>query len=144
MNFADRQKQTSEMLKTHYEFRAHMDSRLHEKLMDTIKYMKTHKGESPDLWFNEIYLCKPALTDYAIYLTGNKETAKDLVQDTFLNAYQKKNFKGKSKIITWLKRIMDNLLLDEIKTPSSSKYELSPHINIEDLVSLQEPTGELS
>ena len=50
---------------------------------------------------------------WAFHKTGNKETAEDLVQDTFLeavNAFSK--FEGKSNPKTWLFSILNNKIVD--------------------------------
>src|SRR5262245_65710547 len=44
---------------------------------------------------------------YAYRLCGESESAKDLVQETFLNAYQGlKDFRGEARISTWLYTIV--------------------------------------
>lgn len=49
----------------------------------------------------------------AFYKTNNKETAEDLVQDTFLAALQSlSNFKGDSSPQTWLLAILNNKIND--------------------------------
>lgn len=54
-----------------------------------------------------------ALFSWAFYKTSSKETAEDLVQDTFLAAYNKiDTFKGKSQPKTWLFSILNNKIID--------------------------------
>jgi RNA polymerase sigma-70 factor (ECF subfamily) len=49
----------------------------------------------------------------AYRLMGNKEDAEEVLQDTFLRAYQKiGTFEGKSKLSTWLYRICVNRCLN--------------------------------
>ena len=49
----------------------------------------------------------------AYRLMGNKEDAEEVLQDTFLRAYQKiGSFEGKSKLSTWLYRICVNRCLN--------------------------------
>ena len=49
---------------------------------------------------------------YASRLCGEAESAKDLVQETFLNAYRGfKNFRGESQISTWLYTIASRACL---------------------------------
>lgn len=59
---------------------------------------------------------------WAFHKTGNRETAEDLVQDTFLaavNAFSK--FEGKSNPKTWLFSILNNKIVDfyrkEVRNP---------------------------
>jgi RNA polymerase sigma-70 factor (ECF subfamily) len=50
---------------------------------------------------------------WCLYKTNNKETAEDLVQDTFLSAFQAMNkFEGKSDPKTWLFSILNNKIAD--------------------------------
>lgn len=49
-------------------------------------------------------------------MTGDKEAAKDLAQDTFISAYQNlDSFKGEAKFESWLYRIAVNKSLNYIK-----------------------------
>lgn len=53
------------------------------------------------------------LYSWAIYKTSSKETAEDLVQDTFMSAYHKfDGFEGKSQPKTWLFSILNNKIID--------------------------------
>lgn len=59
----------------------------------------------------ELYSDK--LYSWALYKTSNKETAEDLVQDTFIVAFQSFNkFEGKSEPQTWLFAILNNKIAD--------------------------------
>lgn len=61
-------------------------------------------------WVNQF---SDSLYTWAYYKTSSKETAEDLVQDTFLAAYSKMDsFKGKSKPKTWLFSILNNKIID--------------------------------
>jgi RNA polymerase sigma-70 factor (ECF subfamily) len=69
---------------------------------------------------------------WAFYKTGNKETAEDLVQDTFLAAVQSfSKFEGKSNPQTWLFAILKNKIVDQhrkafkspVVTESSQKIQ---------------------
>jgi RNA polymerase sigma-70 factor (TIGR02943 family) len=53
------------------------------------------------------------LYSWAYFKTSNKEVAEDLVQDTFLAAFQKiEQFEGKSQPKTWLFSILNNKIID--------------------------------
>ncbi len=53
------------------------------------------------------------LYSWAFYKTSSKETAEDLVQETFLAAYHKiESFQGKSQPKTWLFAILNNKVVD--------------------------------
>ncbi len=58
----------------------------------------------------------------ARHITQNKEDAEDIVQDTFLKAYQKlEQFQGHSKFYTWLVRIAVNESLMRLRKRRNSK-----------------------
>jgi RNA polymerase sigma-70 factor (ECF subfamily) len=73
---------------------------------------------------------------YAYRLCGEAESAKDLVQETFLNAYQGlKDFRGEAKVSTWLYTIASRACLRmRRKRKGQPEHELS----IEEFV----PTSE--
>lgn len=53
---------------------------------------------------------------YLLLLTGQKEVAEDLTQETFMKVYQNLHqFNGKSHIYTWLVKIARNTGLDYIR-----------------------------
>ncbi|HEV8081481.1 MAG TPA: sigma-70 family RNA polymerase sigma factor [Chitinophagaceae bacterium] len=59
---------------------------------------------------------------YAITKVHQKEVAEDLVQDTFLSAWQSyKNYKGNSNVKTWLFSILKHKIADYYR----SKYKLN-------------------
>lgn len=68
------------------------------------------KLTSPSVWV-ETYA--DTLFSYAITRIGERETAKDLVQETFLSALQgMKTFRGDSSEKTWLFSILKNKIID--------------------------------
>ncbi len=53
---------------------------------------------------------------WTLYKTNSKETAEDLVQDTFLAAFQSiEKFKGKSEPKTWLFSILNNKIAEHFR-----------------------------
>jgi len=53
------------------------------------------------------------LYNYILRMVGNATDAEDLVQETFLRAYQGlPNFDGRASLGTWLYRIATNLCID--------------------------------
>ena len=91
-----------------------------EDVMDTTNPPTTIK-----CWVD---LYSDKMFSWAFHKTGSKETAEDLVQDTFLaavNAFDK--FEGKSNPKTWLFSILNNKIVDlyrkEVKNPVT--YEAS-------------------
>ena len=61
-------------------------------------------------------------------LTGNRETALDLTQETFLRGWEKMDsFEGRSNISTWLYRIAVNLALNHLRRNKKITYtEIEP------------------
>ena len=61
-------------------------------------------------WVNQF---SDDLYSWALYKTSSKETAEDLVQDTFMSAYHKiDGFEGKSQPKTWLFAILNNKIIN--------------------------------
>lgn len=61
-------------------------------------------------WVNQF---SDELYSWAFYKTSSKETAEDLVQETFLSAFYKiDTFQGKSQPKTWLFSILNNKVID--------------------------------
>jgi len=61
-------------------------------------------------WVNQF---SDELYCWAFYKTSSKETAEDLVQETFLSAFHKINtFQGNSQPKTWLFAILNNKVID--------------------------------
>lgn len=77
------------------------------------------------------------LFSWALYKTSSKETAEDLVQETFLAAFHKlETFQGKSQPKTWLFAILNHKVIDHYRLSAkttkqtfhlteNSGYELS-------------------
>jgi RNA polymerase sigma-70 factor (ECF subfamily) len=62
----------------------------------------------------------------AYHLTGNHEDADDISQEVFIRAYRSMgNFKGKSKLSTWLHRITVNLSINHLKREARHTHESS-------------------
>lgn len=58
----------------------------------------------------------PDLYKWALHKVSNSELAKDLVQDTFLSAYEKiETFRGKSSPKTWLFSILNHKIIDHYR-----------------------------
>jgi len=63
-------------------------------------------------------------------MVHNKDNAEDLVQDIFLEIYSSaKNFKGKSKLSTWLYRIAINKTINYLRKEKIKKF----FVNIDDV-----------
>jgi len=84
-------------------------------------FMKTIDMESKLIIENWVNDYSDALFSWAFYKTSSKETAEDLVQDTFLAAYNKlDSFKGNSQPKTWLFSILNNKVVDYYRLSSKT------------------------
>lgn len=77
-------------------------------------YMATREEASLVAIWVEAYSDK--LYSWALYKTGSKEIAEDLVQETFLAACESvEKFRGKSEPKTWLFGILNNKIADHFR-----------------------------
>src|ERR1700749_4217747 len=78
----------------------------------------------------------PALRRYAVALTGNQALADDLVQDSIERALrQSSQLRELPRMAPWLRRILHNLYIDEIRRRQTKGMEedialLSDHIEL--------------
>jgi len=123
-----------------------------EELEDLVSRAKKGRVEA----FQELYgLYSRKILNYTYRLTGSREEAEDLTQDTFVLAYKKlTSLKENGKFQSWLFRIAQNNIyqkyrgtrpqfdsLDEIEAPESSAAQklITPHRSPEEHLL----TGEL-
>jgi RNA polymerase sigma-70 factor (ECF subfamily) len=60
-----------------------------------------------------------ALYRYAMWLVHDEAAAEDLIQETFLRAYEKRDqFHDRASRLTWLRRILHNLAIDRHRRSS--------------------------
>lgn len=58
------------------------------------------------------------------YVSGNEDLAKDLAQEVFLKVWQNlKNFRGSSKMETWIYRVTVNTCLQELRKKKSVRLQ---------------------
>lgn len=75
--------------------------------------MEDIKENSKTILENWVNQFSDELFSWALYKTSSKETAEDLVQETFLAAFHKLDtFQGKSQPKTWLFSILNNKVID--------------------------------
>ncbi|MEZ7515828.1 sigma-70 family RNA polymerase sigma factor [Flavobacterium frigidarium] len=78
--------------------------------------MVESKQKDTNILENWVSQFSDELFSWAFYKTSSKETAEDLVQETFLSAYRKlANFEGKSQPKTWLFAILNNKIVDHYR-----------------------------
>lgn len=83
------------------------------KEKDLLKNAKEGDKNALTILINDNY---QILTGYVIKLTGNKELAKDIVQETLLKAIANlEKFKPQAKFSTWLITIATNLYKDYLR-----------------------------
>ncbi len=67
--------------------------------------------------------CFDTIFPVLLRMTGNRETALDLAQDTFVRAWEKMDeFEGRSSLSTWLYRIAVNLALNHLRRSKKIIY----------------------
>ncbi len=85
--------------------------------------------------FQEIYAAfQPKILRYLTHLVGDSE-AEDLTQEVFIKVSKALgDFRGESKISTWLYRIATNAALDRMRSPSYKRtiQNCSSDIEVED------------
>lgn len=72
-----------------------------------------------DIEFKKIYdIFQPKILRYLTRLVSEKHEAEDLTQEVFIKVSNGlKNFKGESKLSTWIYRIATNVALDRQRSP---------------------------
>ncbi len=81
--------------------------------------MEANNETTKELFGSWVLAYSDKLFSWAFHKTSSKEIAEDLVQDTFLSAYNKlATFQGKSQPKTWLFSILNNKIIDYYKKKS--------------------------
>lgn len=63
-----------------------------------------------------VEMLKPQLVEYARHMLGDRETAEDLVQETFLRVLRaRESYQQTAKVSTWIHTILTNLCYDELR-----------------------------
>lgn len=87
-----------------------------------MKSIQVNSKTLMESWINQF---SDELYSWAFHKTSSKETAEDLVQDTFLAAFHKiETFKGESQPKTWLFSILNNKIIDYYRK-KSKKFMIS-------------------
>ena len=83
------------------------------------------QNQSTNLDFTQVYTeYYPKILRYLERLTGDREEARDLVQDVFLKVDKGlTKFEGRSSLSTWIYRIATNLSHDRFRSASFQKGE---------------------
>lgn len=85
----------------------------------------TKKNITKENTFKEwVNMHSDELFSWAYHKTSSRETAEDLVQETFISAYKAfDSFKQESKPKTWLFRILNNKIIDYYRKSSKMKTD---------------------
>lgn len=88
---------------------------------------------------DEIGDIEPVLHAYALRAVGNRDAARDLVQETLLAALAgRERFEGRAKLRTWAVRILTNKVVDLVRARGRSRAR-DEDVGPDDLA---EPTSE--
>lgn len=80
---------------------------------ESLRIAKGLKRRDPELLDQLIVQHQRRLLHYLLYLTGNRETASDLFQETWIRVLTRgAQFNGSSRFETWLFTIARNLVID--------------------------------
>lgn len=81
----------------------------------------------PDKW---IQLYANYLLNYAYFRVKDRETAEDLIQETFISALKgKNNFNGESSEKTWLTKILKNKIIDFYRSKLNKYAQVTDSID---------------
>ncbi len=111
---------------------------------ELIVRLKSGDEEAFNVFFERY---KNTIYNFGLKFCGNREDASDILQETLINAFRYiKNFKGESKLSTWLYRIASNACqkkrvsernivsfddLEDHQIHSLNKHNENPHITFE-------------
>ena len=101
------------------------------------------KRHDPELLDQLIVQYQHRLLRYLLYLTGNREMAEDIFQETWMRVLKRGDqFNGKSRFDTWLFTIARNLVIDVRRKRTMSSLEAmreageaiqEPHSSVDDV-----------
>lgn len=82
------------------------------------------RGRDPDLLDSLIAQYQHRLLRYLLHLTGNRATAEDLFQETWVRVLEKGHlYDGRSRFLTWLLTIAHNVAVDHLRRRSPSSLD---------------------
>jgi RNA polymerase sigma-70 factor, ECF subfamily len=90
-----------------------------------------HKKQEINSWFNEY---NQDIFRYAYFLINNRDQAKDILQDTFIRAYNHYDSFTGDNIKSWLFRIARNLSIDYIRKNKPIAYYMDQIIPLKGTV----------
>ncbi len=82
------------------------------------------RRRDPDLMDALIAQYQHRLLRYLLHLTGNRATAEDLFQETWMRVLEKGHlYDGKSRFVTWLLTIAHNVAIDHLRRRSPASLD---------------------
>jgi RNA polymerase sigma-70 factor, ECF subfamily len=82
------------------------------------------RRRDPDLLDALIEQYQHRLLRYLLHLTGNRATAEDLFQETWVRVLEKGHlYDGRNRFVTWLMSIAHNLAIDHLRKRSASSLD---------------------
>src|ERR1700759_616472 len=82
------------------------------------------RRRDPDLLDGLIAQYQHRLLRYLLHLTGNRATAEDLFQETWMRVLEKGHlYDGRSRFVTWLLTIAHNVAIDFLRRRSPTSLE---------------------
>jgi len=82
------------------------------------------RRRDPDLLDALIEQYQHRLLRYLLHLTGNRATAEDLFQETWLRVLEKGHlYDGRNRFVTWLMSIAHNLAIDHLRKRSPDSLD---------------------
>ncbi len=82
------------------------------------------RHRDPDLLDSLIAQYQHRLLRYLVHLTGNRTTAEDLFQETWMRVLEKGHlYDGKSRFVTWLLTIAHNVAIDHLRRRSPASLD---------------------
>ena len=82
------------------------------------------RRRDPDLLDALIAQYQHRLLRYLVHLTGNRGTAEDLFQETWMRVLEKGHlYDGKSRFVTWLLTIAHNVAIDHLRRRTAASLD---------------------
>ena len=110
-------------------------------MSDAHEAAQSQRGRGPD-GLDRLYAeYGTRIYQLAYRMTGNREDAQDITQETFLRAYRKAaGFRGESELSTWVYAIAKNLCLEHLRTARRTSFAALETL-LRDAASMASPSG---
>ena len=93
-------------------------------LRENVEIARGLRRRDPELLDRLIERLQHRLLRYLVFLTGNRELAEDIFQETWIRVMERgKQYNGKSKFDTWLFAIARNLVIDWSRKKTTTSLE---------------------